>query len=52
MDEKIKSMVNKVFENEIRGKEKPIHEKVLGALYERRIGSKALNFHFSYSIAN
>ena len=45
-------MTNKLFENEIREKERPIYEKVFGALYERRIGKEVLNLHFSYSIAN
>ena len=43
VDRKIKSMENKRHEIEIREKERPIHEKVFGALYERRIGKKVLN---------
>ena len=43
VDRKIKSMTNKRYEIEIREKERPIHEKVFGALYERRIGKKVLN---------
>ena len=45
-DAKIKSMAVKRFEIEVREKERPIHEKVLGALYERKIGVKVLDFHF------
>ena len=52
MDRKIKSMANMRFENEIREKERPIHEKVFGALYERRIGRKVINLYSSYAIAN
>ena len=51
VDEKIKSMTYRRFENEIREKEETIHAKVFGALYERRIGEVVLNLHFSYSIA-
>ena len=51
MDRKIKSMANKRHEIEVREKERPIHEKVLGALYERRTGEEVLNLHFSYLIA-
>ena len=40
VDRKIKSMTNKRHEIEIREKERHIHEKVFGALYERRIGKK------------
>ena len=43
MDEKIKSMAKKRFEIEVREKERPIHEKVFGTLYERRIGEEVLN---------
>ena len=43
VDRKIKSMTNKRHEIEVREKETPIHEKVFGALYERRIGKKVLN---------
>ena len=43
VDRKIKSMTNKRHEIEIREKEKPIHEKIFGALYERKIGKKVLN---------
>ena len=52
VDRKIKSMTNKRHEIEVREKERPIHEKVFGALYERRIGKKVLNWHLSYLIAN
>ena len=31
---------------EVREKERPIHEKVLGAIYERRTGRKVLNLIF------
>ena len=40
VDRKIKSMTNKRHEIEVREKERPIHEKVFGALYERRTGKK------------
>ena len=43
VDRKIKSMANKRHEIEVREKERPIHEKIFGALYERRIGKKVLN---------
>ena len=43
VDRKIKSMTNKRHEIEVREKERPIHEKVFGALYERRTGRKVLN---------
>ena len=43
VDEKIKSIASKRLEIEIREKERPIHEKIFGALYERRIGKKVLN---------
>ena len=43
MDRKIKSMTNKRHEIEVREKERPIYEKVFGALYERRTGRKVLN---------
>ena len=52
VDIKIKSMTNKRHEIEVREKEKPIHEEIFGALYERRIGRKVLKFHFPYSIAS
>ena len=52
VDRKIKSMTNKRHEIEVREKERPIHEKVFGALYERRIGKKVLIQQLSYSIAN
>ena len=39
-------MANKRHEIELREKEIPIHEKVFGALYERRVGIKVLNLHF------
>ena len=52
VDRKIKSMTNKRHEIEVREKERPIHEKIFGALYERRIGKKVLNQQLSYSIAN
>ena len=47
VERKIKSMTNKRYEIEVREKERPIHEKIFGALYERRIGKKVLNLHFS-----
>ena len=47
VDRKIKSMTNKRHEIEVREKERPIHEKIFGALYERRIGKKVLNWKFS-----
>ena len=47
VDRKIKSMTNKRHEIEVREKERPIHEKIFGELYERRIGKKVLNWHFS-----
>ena len=43
VDRKIKSMTNKRHEIEVREKERSIHEKVFGVLYERRIGKKVLN---------
>ena len=43
VERKIKSMTNKRHEIEVREKERPIHEKVFGALYERRTGEKVLN---------
>ena len=43
VDRKIKSMTNKRHEIEVREKERPIHEKIFGALYERGIGKKVLN---------
>ena len=43
VDRKIKSMTNKRHEIEAREKEKPIHEKIFGALYERRTGEEVLN---------
>ena len=52
VDKKIKSMAKKRHEIEIRKKERPIHEKIFGALYERRTGEEVLNLTFSYSIAN
>ena len=52
VDRKIKSMVIKRFEIEVREKERPIHEKIFGSLYERKIGKKVLNLTFPYSIAN
>ena len=52
VDRKIKSMTNKRHEIEVRNKERPIHENVFGAIYERRIGKKVLNQQLSYSIAN
>ena len=52
VNRKIKSMTKKRHEIEIREKERPIHEKIFGALYERRIGKKVLNWHFSFSIVN
>ena len=38
VNRKIKSMTNKRFEIELREKERPIHEKIFGALCERRTG--------------
>ena len=52
VDRKIKSMAIKRFEIEVREKERPIHEKVFEALYERKTGKKVLNLTFPYSIAN
>ena len=52
VDEKIESMAIKRFEIEIREKERHIHEKIFGALYERRIGKKVFNQQLSYSFAN
>ena len=49
VDAKIKSMTNKRHEMEVKKKEKPIHKKVFGALYEKRIGVKVLNLHFLYN---
>ena len=43
VDRKIKSMTNKRHEIEVREKERPIREKIFGALYERRIDKKVLN---------
>ena len=43
VDRKIKSMTNKRHEIEVREKEKPIREKIFGALYERKTGKKVLN---------
>ena len=51
VDKKIKSMTNKRHEIEVREKERPIHEKIFGALYERRTGKKVLNY-FYFSVAN
>ena len=42
-DEKIKLMAIKRFEIEVREKERHIHEKIFGAIYERRFGKKVLN---------
>ena len=42
VDRKIKSMTNKRHEIEVREKEKPIHKKVFGALYERRTGEEVI----------
>ena len=52
VDRKIKSMTNKRHEIEVREKERPIHEKIFGAWYERRIGKKVFNQKLSYLIAN
>ena len=52
VDEKIKSMAYRRFENEVREKEETIHGKVFGALYKRRIGAEVLYLHFSYPIPN
>ena len=43
VDRKIKSMAIKRFEIEVREKERPIHEKIFRALYERRTGEEVLN---------
>ena len=43
VDRKIKSMTNKRHEIEVREKERPINEKIFGALLERRICKKVLN---------
>ena len=40
VNRKIKSMTNKRHEIEVREKERPIHEKIFGVIYERRIGKK------------
>ena len=50
VDRKIKSMTNKRHEIEVSEKERPIHEKIFGALLERRIGKKVLNLTFPYSM--
>ena len=42
VDRKIKSMTNKRYEIELREKERPIHEKVFGALYETRTGEEVI----------
>ena len=42
VDRKIKSMVNKRHEIEVREKERPIHEKVFGTLYERRTSEEVI----------
>ena len=52
VDEKIKSMVIKRFEIEIREKEETISKKIFRALYERRTGEKVLHLYCSYSVAN
>ena len=52
MNRKIKSMTNKRHEIEVREKERPIHEKIFGALYERGTGEKVLILIFPYSIDN
>ena len=52
VDRKIKSMTNKRHEIEVREKERPIHEKIFEALYERRNGEEVINQHFSFSIDN
>ena len=52
VERKIKSMANKRHEIEVREKERPIHEKIFWALYERRIGKKVLNLTCPYSIVN
>ena len=46
MDEKIKSMANKRYEIEIKEKEETIHEKVFGALYEKKNWHKGIQFTF------
>ena len=43
VDKKIKSMTNKRHEIEVREKERPIHGKIFGVLYERRTGEEVLN---------
>ena len=48
VDNKIKSMANKRHEIEVREKEIPIHEKIFGALYERRTGEEVLNLTFFF----
>ena len=48
VDRKIKSMTNKRHEIEVREKERPIHEKVFGALYERKTDKKVLNLTFFF----
>ena len=50
VDRKIKSMTNKRHEIEVREKERPIHEIIFGALYERRIGKKVLNSIFLFKL--
>ena len=52
VDRKIKSMTNKRHEIEVREKERPINEKIFGALLERRICKKVLNLILPYSIDN
>ena len=52
VNRKIISMTNKRHEIEVREKERPIHEKIFGALYKRRTGGKVINWHFSFSIVN
>ena len=46
VNRKIKSMTNKRHEIEVREKERPIHEKVFGAIYERRTGEEVILFFF------
>ena len=42
LEGKIKSIANKRHEIEVREKERPIHEKIFGALYERRTGEEVI----------
>ena len=42
VERKIKSIANKRHELEVRENERPIHEKIFGALYERRTGEEVI----------